>query len=105
MGENHELSSSNYSRDKILEDGILQYDASLCPLLWIDNSQPVIYCNILFRFQELKVTLCSSKILCTRPDISMLRFPTYFSPENKDQADLEPLVADLGDTDPFMAAD
>lgn len=35
----------------------------------------------------------------------MLPFPTYFAPENEDQADLEPLVADLGDTDPFMAAD
>ncbi|KAH0762881.1 hypothetical protein KY290_018954 [Solanum tuberosum] len=40
-----------------------------------------------------------------KPDISILPFPTYFAPENEDQADLEPLVADLGDTDPFMAAD
>ncbi|WMV21949.1 hypothetical protein MTR67_015334 [Solanum verrucosum] len=40
-----------------------------------------------------------------KPDISTLPFPTYFTPENEDQADLEPLVADLGDTDPFMAAD
>ncbi|MCE3215264.1 54S ribosomal protein L3, partial [Datura stramonium] len=55
---------------------------------------------------ELKVTLCSSKIIVyKKPDISMLPFPTYFAPENEDQADLEPLAADLGDTDPFMAAD
>lgn len=40
-----------------------------------------------------------------KPDISTLPFPTYFAPEGEDQTDLEPLVADLGDTDPFMAAD
>ncbi|CAN4088556.1 unnamed protein product [Withania somnifera] len=40
-----------------------------------------------------------------KPDISILPFPTYFAPEDQDEADLEPLVADLGDTDPFMAAD
>ncbi|KAI3821455.1 hypothetical protein L1987_09023 [Smallanthus sonchifolius] len=40
-----------------------------------------------------------------KPDISMLPFPTYFSPEDEDVSSLEPLVADLGDTDPFMAAD
>ncbi|MCE3215909.1 54S ribosomal protein L3 [Datura stramonium] len=40
-----------------------------------------------------------------KPDISMLPFPTYFAQEDEDVADLEPLMADLGDTDPFMAAD
>ncbi|KAD0747965.1 hypothetical protein R6Q59_010695 [Mikania micrantha] len=40
-----------------------------------------------------------------KPDISMLPFPTYFSPEDEDVSSLEPLVADLGDLDPFMAAD
>ncbi|KAM0008042.1 putative ribosomal protein L3 [Helianthus debilis subsp. tardiflorus] len=40
-----------------------------------------------------------------KPDISTLPFPTYFSTEDEDASSLEPLVADLGDTDPFMAAD
>lgn len=40
-----------------------------------------------------------------KPDVSLLPFPTYFSTEDEDVTCLEPLVADLGDTDPFMAAD
>ncbi|KAF5806233.1 putative ribosomal protein L3 [Helianthus annuus] len=40
-----------------------------------------------------------------KPDISTLPFPTYFSTEDEDESSLEPLVADLGETDPFMAAD
>uniref|UniRef100_M1B002 50S ribosomal protein L3-2, chloroplastic n=1 Tax=Solanum tuberosum TaxID=4113 RepID=M1B002_SOLTU len=40
-----------------------------------------------------------------KPDILTLPFPTYFAQEDEDVADLEPLMADLGDTDPFMAAD
>ena len=40
-----------------------------------------------------------------KPDISLLPFPTYFSPEDEDLTKAEPLVADLGEVDPFMAAD
>ena len=40
-----------------------------------------------------------------KPDISTLPFSTYFAPEDEDLSELEPLIADLGDTDPFMAAD
>ncbi|XP_047330513.1 50S ribosomal protein L3-2, mitochondrial-like [Impatiens glandulifera] len=40
-----------------------------------------------------------------KPDISILPFPTYFAPEDEDPEALEPLIADLGDVDPFMAAD
>uniref|UniRef100_A0A5B7B343 Large ribosomal subunit protein uL3m n=1 Tax=Davidia involucrata TaxID=16924 RepID=A0A5B7B343_DAVIN len=40
-----------------------------------------------------------------KPDISLLPFPTYFAPEDEDIAELEPLVAELGEVDPFMAAD
>ena len=40
-----------------------------------------------------------------KPDISLLPFPTYFAPEDEDPAELEPLVADRGELDPFMAAD
>lgn len=40
-----------------------------------------------------------------KPDISLLPFPTYFAPEDEDVTALEPLVADLGEVDPFMVAD
>ncbi|KAK6160931.1 hypothetical protein DH2020_004312 [Rehmannia glutinosa] len=40
-----------------------------------------------------------------KPDISLLPFPTYFAPEDEDPTKLEPLVADIGDADPFMMAD
>ncbi|KAL0433856.1 UNVERIFIED_CONTAM: 50S ribosomal protein L3-2, mitochondrial [Sesamum latifolium] len=40
-----------------------------------------------------------------KPDISLLPFPTYFAPEDEDVTRLEPLVADIGDVDPLMAAD
>ncbi|KAL0388945.1 UNVERIFIED_CONTAM: 50S ribosomal protein L3-2, mitochondrial [Sesamum radiatum] len=40
-----------------------------------------------------------------KPDMSLLPFPTYFAPEDEDPVKLEPLVADIGETDPFMAAD
>lgn len=40
-----------------------------------------------------------------KPDYSTLPFPTYFAPEDEDTEELEPLVAGLGEIDPFMAAD
>ncbi|KAI3963747.1 hypothetical protein MKW92_005887 [Papaver armeniacum] len=40
-----------------------------------------------------------------KPKISSLPFPTYFSPPEEETSELEPLVADLGELDPFMAAD
>ncbi|KAF4350530.1 hypothetical protein F8388_014991, partial [Cannabis sativa] len=40
-----------------------------------------------------------------KPDISQLPFPTYFPAEDEETAELEPLVADLGEVDPFMVAD
>ncbi|XP_077239972.1 ribosomal protein L3 plastid [Tasmannia lanceolata] len=40
-----------------------------------------------------------------KPDISSLPFPTYFIPPDEETSELEPLVADLGELDPFMAAD
>ncbi|XP_076941720.1 large ribosomal subunit protein uL3m-like [Bidens hawaiensis] len=43
--------------------------------------------------------------LYKKPDISTLPFPTYFSTEKEVVSSLKPLVADLGETDPFMAAD
>ncbi|KAJ4897886.1 hypothetical protein Rs2_24680 [Raphanus sativus] len=40
-----------------------------------------------------------------KPDVSKLPFPTYLAPEDEDPSELEPLVADLGEVDPFMLAD
>ncbi|KAI3852220.1 hypothetical protein MKX03_012292 [Papaver bracteatum] len=40
-----------------------------------------------------------------KPNISTLPFPTYFSPPEEETSELEPLVADLGELDPFMGAD
>nr|CAD1840093.1 unnamed protein product [Ananas comosus var. bracteatus] len=40
-----------------------------------------------------------------KPEISSLPFPTHFIPEGEDIDELEPLIADLGEVDPFMAAD
>lgn len=40
-----------------------------------------------------------------KPDVSLLPFPTHFIPSDEDTSDLETLVADLGEIDPFMTAD
>ncbi|KAG6483959.1 50S ribosomal protein L3-2, mitochondrial-like [Zingiber officinale] len=40
-----------------------------------------------------------------KPVISTLPFPTHFSPVDEDPSTLEPIVADHGEDDPFMAAD
>ncbi|KAK6913604.1 Ribosomal protein L3, partial [Dillenia turbinata] len=40
-----------------------------------------------------------------KPRTSLLPFPTYFAPSDEVTEDLEPLVADLGEIDPFMSAD
>lgn len=40
-----------------------------------------------------------------KPDISTLPFPTHFSPSDEELSELEPIIADLGEDDPFMAGD
>lgn len=40
-----------------------------------------------------------------KPDISLLPFPTHFAAEDEDTESLKPLVAELGDVDPFMITD
>lgn len=40
-----------------------------------------------------------------RPDLSLTPFPTYFPDPNEDLTSLEPLVAEIGDVDPFLADD
>lgn len=39
-----------------------------------------------------------------KPDVSKLPVPTHLTPEDEDPPELEPLVADLGEVDPFMLA-
>ena len=36
---------------------------------------------------------------------AILPFPTYFATDGEDTDKLEPLVADLGEVDPFMIGD
>ncbi|XP_022947107.1 50S ribosomal protein L3-2, chloroplastic [Cucurbita moschata] len=40
-----------------------------------------------------------------KPDKSILPFPTYFANNDEDTETLEPLVADLGEVDPFMVGE
>lgn len=40
-----------------------------------------------------------------KPNVSLLPFPTYFAAEDEEEADLKPIIADLGDVDPFMLAE
>lgn len=64
-------------------------------LMWVKGQVPGAVGNFVFvkdAFYE-------------KPDISKLPFPTYFSTEDKDDESLEPLTVDLGELDPFMAAD
>uniref|UniRef100_A0A0D6R5V0 Large ribosomal subunit protein uL3m n=1 Tax=Araucaria cunninghamii TaxID=56994 RepID=A0A0D6R5V0_ARACU len=37
-----------------------------------------------------------------KPDVSLLPFPTHFASPDEEISALEPIIADLGDTDPFM---
>ncbi|WCJ20852.1 50S ribosomal protein L3 [Euphorbia peplus] len=62
-------------------------------LMWVRGQVPGAVGNFVF----IKDSFCK------KPDISSLPFPTYFSTE--DEESLEPLIADHGDLDPFMAAD
>ncbi|KAL2459388.1 50S ribosomal protein L3-2 [Forsythia ovata] len=64
-------------------------------LMWVKGQVPGAKGNFVF----------IKDAVYEKPDISLLPFPTYFAPEDEDSTKLEPYVADLGDTDPFMAAD
>ncbi|KAL8481190.1 hypothetical protein ACS0TY_027642 [Phlomoides rotata] len=61
-------------------------------LLWVKGQVPGATGNFVF----------IKDAVYKKPDISMLPFPTYFAGEDDK---LEPLIADIGDVDPFMAAD
>ncbi|KAI3469210.1 hypothetical protein Pfo_025873 [Paulownia fortunei] len=64
-------------------------------LLWVKGQVPGATGNFVF----------IKDAVYRKPDISLLPFPTYFAPEDEDPTKLEPLVADIGDTDPFMMVD
>ncbi|XVF81877.1 hypothetical protein PTKIN_Ptkin15bG0191000 [Pterospermum kingtungense] len=64
-------------------------------LMWLKGQVPGATGNFVF----------IKDAVYNKPDVSMLPFPTYFATEDEDTDDLEPLVADLGEVDPFMVAD
>lgn len=64
-------------------------------LMWVKGQVPGAVGNFVF----------VKDAVYNKPDISQLPFPTYFAPEDEDDEQLEPITADLGDVDPFMAAD
>ncbi|XP_008790485.1 50S ribosomal protein L3-2, mitochondrial [Phoenix dactylifera] len=64
-------------------------------LMWVKGQVPGAEGNFVF----------IKDAVYKKPDVSLLPFPTHFAPEGEETSDLEPLVADLGDVDPFMAAD
>ncbi|KAK4478368.1 hypothetical protein RD792_017658 [Penstemon davidsonii] len=64
-------------------------------LMWVKGQVPGATGNFVF----------IKDAVYRKPDISLLPFPTYFAEEDEDHTRLEPLIADIGDIDPFMAAD
>ncbi|RDX96543.1 50S ribosomal protein L3-2, chloroplastic, partial [Mucuna pruriens] len=64
-------------------------------LMWVKGQVPGATGNFVF----------IKDAVYEKPDISLLPFPTYFVPEDEDTDNLKPLVAELGDVDPFMVTD
>ncbi|URE06911.1 Ribosomal protein L3 [Musa troglodytarum] len=64
-------------------------------LMWVKGQVPGAEGNFVF----------IKDAVYKKPDISLLPFPTHFIPEGEDTTELEPLTVDLGEVDPFMAAD
>ncbi|XP_059638539.1 large ribosomal subunit protein uL3m [Cornus florida] len=64
-------------------------------LMWVKGQVPGAEGNFVF----------IKDAVYKKSDSSLLPFPTYFAPEDEDTTELVPLVADLGEADPFMAAD
>ncbi|AES74496.1 putative ribosomal protein L3 [Medicago truncatula] len=64
-------------------------------LMWVKGQVPGATGNFVF----------IKDAVYEKPDTSILPFPTYFVPEDEDTDDMEPLIADLGDVDPFMVVD
>lgn len=64
-------------------------------LMWVKGQVPGAEGNFVF----------IKDAVYKKPEASLLPFPTYFAPDDEEPSGLEPLVADLGNVDPFMAAD
>ncbi|KAG2380235.1 50S ribosomal protein [Vigna angularis] len=64
-------------------------------LMWVKGQVPGATGNFVF----------IKDAVYEKPDISLLPFPTYFAPEDQDTHNLKPLVAELGDVDPFIVTD
>ncbi|KAF3790011.1 50S ribosomal protein L3-2 [Nymphaea thermarum] len=64
-------------------------------LMWVRGQVPGAEGNFVF----------IKDAVYNKPDHSILPFPTFFTPPDEDPSMLEPMVADLGDVDPFMAAE
>ncbi|PKI43093.1 hypothetical protein CRG98_036572 [Punica granatum] len=64
-------------------------------LMWVKGQVPGAEGNFVF----------IKDAVYKKPDFSLLPFPTYFAAEDEDEVDIKPIVADLGDVDPFMLAE
>lgn len=64
-------------------------------LIWVKGQVPGAEGNFVF----------IKDAVYNKPETSLLPFPTHFTTEDEETSELEPLVADLGDVDPYMAAD
>ncbi|KAK7324578.1 hypothetical protein VNO77_28252 [Canavalia gladiata] len=64
-------------------------------LMWVKGQVPGATGNFVF----------IKDAVYEKPDISLLPFPTFFVAEEEDTDNLKPLVAELGDVDPFMVTD
>ncbi|CAL9753549.1 unnamed protein product [Musa acuminata subsp. burmannicoides] len=64
-------------------------------LMWVKGQVPGAEGNFVF----------IKDAVYKKPNISLLPFPTHFIPEDEDTSELEPLTAELGEVDPFIAAD
>ncbi|THU67283.1 hypothetical protein C4D60_Mb05t23030 [Musa balbisiana] len=64
-------------------------------LMWVKGQVPGAEGNFVF----------IKDAVYKKPNISLLPFPTHFIPEGEDTSELEPLTAELGEVDPFIAAD
>ncbi|KAH7513583.1 hypothetical protein ACOSQ2_008130 [Xanthoceras sorbifolium] len=64
-------------------------------LLWVRGQVPGTEGNFVF----------IKDAVYKKPDYSLLPFPTYFAADDEDTTELGPIIADLGEQDPFMMAD
>ncbi|CAI8594494.1 unnamed protein product [Vicia faba] len=88
----------------ILLEGLLK--VKRCPREWVGSKESSKKFDVGERpgprsYREL----CSYKRCSLYPDTSKPPFLTYFVPEDENTDDMKPLIADLGDVDPFLITD